>query len=117
MAVRADARPMPTPRESHADGAFVRRILTLRRTTSAWPTADEEAEAERLARALDEALASTGRGEVNGFELGHGTIDVLVFGSADEDGAALRALLAPVVGRTTALGTKWEALVEGDRGW
>ena len=83
------------PRAASSGDEFVRKKLALRWATPGgrWPTVADEEDVERLARAVDSALAASGVGEVNGFESGTGHIDVLVFARADADVDQLHALV------------------------
>ena len=78
---------------------FVRQKLTLRWATPGgrWPEPQDEEGAERLARAVDAILSPSGLGEVNGFELGAGCVDVLIFGrETPSDTDRIYRLLAPI---------------------
>ncbi len=76
---------------------FAWRKLAVRwATPGRWPTDDDEVAAERLAAAIEPILGSSGLGEIIGFELGEGLIDIQIFGkAADADVNRIYELVAP----------------------
>ena len=77
---------------------FIWQKLVLQWATSdeRWPTDEDEDGAEKLADEIGPIIEQSGLGHVNGYEHGHGQINVLIFGKAtDSDVDEIYDLLAP----------------------
>jgi len=91
------SRKLQNEEPSEAD--FTRQKIVLRwkfKDDEYATNADEDA-AEALADHIDSTLNESKRAEINGFELGRGSIDILIFGKeTDDDTDAIYADIAPV---------------------